>query len=200
MASIEAKAEFITTLRVHYSVTIYEPNREEKEKAWTKSIADCIDPYSDDIVRRGMAKILHTRTSDRRFPLPAEIRKVCDQIVVDDRQAQGMMDTSQFNRSYSNNRSAERIRLADDLVMGALGKEAARDGWISALHQFVCREMRLPNQGEIGRVKRAAADFDEGYEIAVRGGWPLANAMADLGDTMLANRERLRKMVLGEDA
>ena len=87
MASIEAKAAFITTLRVHYTVTIYEPNREEKERAWTKSIADCIDFYSDDVVARATQKILHTRTSDRRFPLPAEIRKVCDQFVADDRRS-----------------------------------------------------------------------------------------------------------------
>lgn len=89
--------------------------------------------------------------------------------------------------------------LAMQAVRSDLGAEAAREGWILGLHDFVVRHGRAPKPHEIGELM-AAADFVARTAAgAVEMGFGRGPLMA-LADTLLAKRERLAKIALGEEA
>ena len=53
--------------------------------------------------------------------------------------------------------------MADRLIIGALGRDAAKSNWILQLHDFIRKHQRLPNGMEVGRLKDEANIFDRKY-------------------------------------
>jgi hypothetical protein len=98
--------------------------------------------------------------------------------------------------------SGWRIKLADDLIMCPMGKEAAKEGWILALHDFARENGRLPTGSEISRVKAVPKGFDDAYALAARGeAGPLGfDLIKHIGNPMIARRKALAARVLGERA
>lgn len=200
-ASNQAIAKFVVALRVHF------PTRhdgETSEAEWLKSIREVIKWFSDDVLERAAQRIIDTRT-DRRFPLPAEIRKACNQTSDDKRKEELRIEpprdpTDPKHISKYPAWAKERVDLADMLVKGEMGRRAANQGWILSLHDFCRKHARLPLHHEVTGIQTSAAEFIEAYNVAVRGGWSQAAELAQLGDKMLAKREALRVMVLGETA
>lgn len=188
-------ATFISSLRIHF------PTRHEgeaREIEWIKSVRNAIYHYDDSILSRASQKIIDTRT-DRRFPLPSEIRKICGDIAADDRRSKLSVDGDKFKSSDP--WSPHRVRLADELMHTSMGREAARGGWILSLHDYVRKFGELPRDDYTKRkLIHGAKDFDDGYRMAIDGGFPGARAMVQLGDKMLARREELTKAVLGDAA
>jgi len=90
----------------------------------------------------------------------------------------------------------QRVNLANDLVRCAEGRQAAKDGWIGTLHAYAVEYARFPPAAEFGALKRQAKEFDQAYAECVKGGWPQAHRLEQLGRDMLANRKRLTEMVL----
>ncbi len=94
--------------------------------------------------------------------------------------------------------SREAISAANKLVMSDIGRQAADQGWILALHDFCRKERRLPNETEQHRIKRKSLQFNEAYAQCCRGeGGSLGASLKRLGDGMLKRRERLADMVYG---
>lgn len=94
--------------------------------------------------------------------------------------------------------SREAIAAANKLVMSDIGRQAADQGWILALHDFCRKERRLPNETEQHRIKRKSLQFNEAYAQCCRGeGGSLGASLRRLGDGMLKRRERLADMVYG---
>jgi hypothetical protein len=191
----QAVASFVTKLITHFPVK-HESQLAEQE--WMGSMVRNLRGYSASCLEAAAQKLIDTRT-DRRFPLPAECKKVCDEFASrehQERQAQSL----QVDRPppvYSDSR----IRLADDLIQTPMGREAAREGWIGSLHDFARENARLPTGSEIARVKAGARSFDEGAEIVARGEGGVANAaLLTLAKSMLKRREKLRRQVLGDHA
>jgi hypothetical protein len=183
---------FLSRVVIHFPVRF---DSDERESEWLRSIVEAVGYYDADVLDAAAQKIIDTRT-DRRFPLPAEIRKVCQSIVEEKRG--GLVLKQEVKQA--NPWSKERTELANMLVMNELGRQAARDGWISSLHNFVRLRMRVPHEHEIPDLKRKAMEFDEAYVECIRGGWPIAKALEKLGREMLKRREELRTMVLGDAA
>lgn len=190
----QAVSQFITELAVHFGRKHETP---EAEEAWLKSMFACLRGYNADTLKRAASRILNTRT-ERSFPLPAECKKVCDDIASQDAIVNGSkLIPDKMPPPYSD----WRWKLADELIMCPLGREAANGGWILSLHDFARENMRLPTGSEIGRCKEARNKFDEGYEICLRGeGGPANNALLQLAESMNKRREALRARVLGEKA
>jgi hypothetical protein len=90
----------------------------------------------------------------------------------------------------------EKTQLANDLVMGPEGRQAAKEGWIGILHDFARNHGRLPPASEFGTMKREAKGFDDAYAKCVRGGWGQAKQLELLGAKMLKRRQELTDMVL----
>ena len=75
--------DFISTLVMHFPVR---HESEMREREWLGSMIGAVKHYEGDILQRAAQTIIDTRT-DRRFPLPAEIRKVCFEIASDERRS-----------------------------------------------------------------------------------------------------------------
>ena len=208
MSTIEGKARFITTLRTHLNVAIYEPNRDAKELAWTRSIGNTVNPYDDDSLDEAIEKILNSRTGkgsdDRRFPLPGEIRKVCDQIILD-RKRPSMLDAeaeAQKSSPWSRGRSKF---VVEHLLSGEMGKRAAREGWIGSLFDECRARNALPSENEVWKIKETSRKFQETRQMCHAGaGWPstalglsMGGACANLGDTIEKRNRLLASIVLG---
>ena len=186
--------DFISTLVMHFPVR---HESEMREREWLGSMIGAVKHYEGDILQRAAQTIIDTRT-DRRFPLPAEIRKVCFEIASDERRSKLAFEGGEKFKA-SDPWSPQRIRLADELMRTPMGREAAEGGWIVCLHDFVRKNGRLPEfESQKRELIRAAQDFDESYRRVVIGGFPGAKALRELGDKMLARRDALAKRVLGE--
>lgn len=187
-----AISEFVTELVMHFPVR---HESAEREREWLGTIAAAMSTYDARILKRAAQRIIDTRT-DRRFPLVAELRKVAAQVVAEDKAAQATI-RGVAPDSKAPEFSAERVRWADHLINGEMGKRAARDGWVLSLHDFCRKHGRLPQHHEVDKLKAAAKFFDEQYAIAVRGAaGPNSKALARLGDKMLARRNSLIDRVL----
>jgi hypothetical protein len=185
----QAISQFITDLAVHFGRKHDTP---EAEDVWLKSMFACMRGYNTDTLKRAAQRIINQRT-ERSFPLPAECKKVCDDIASQEATEKGMrLPVDKAPPPFSD----ARVRLADDLVMTAMGKEAARDGWILALHDFARDNARLPSAGEVTAIKAVPKGFDVAYADNLRRHDPMAKALKVLGDKMIARRKELTEMVL----
>lgn len=210
MASVEGISDFITTLRVHMHVPIAlsDERREEKERLWMASMAQCLRNYADDVLREGAEKILRdARGSDRRFPLPGQIIRALNEIV-EDRNRKPLLE-GQLDQAKSSPWSRERTRLVLDLLRsGGIGLRAASENYLGALVDFCRANSRLPDEREMRRVRDRAREFDETREMchagvgwpSVRGGnHPLAVVCAKWGDTIEARNQLWARVLRGEE-
>ena len=184
-------ADLISKLVMHYPVRF---DSEERQTEWIGSMVAAFKSYNADVLQRAAQRIIDTRT-DRRFPLVAEIHKVCTSIIYDDglkQQSLGVNPSPEKQSVYSESRE----QWADTLVMGEMGRQAAREGWILTLHDYARQHARLPDPAGIGKLKAQATGFDEALGKCRCGGFPLANHLRELGTSMLARRQKLTEMVL----
>jgi hypothetical protein len=187
----QAVASFVTKLITHFPVK-HESQFAEQE--WIGSMVRNLRTYGAPVLDRAAQKIIDTRT-DRRFPLPSECKKTCDEIAARDHQEQQagrLTPDAKLPPPFSE----WRVKLADDLVTCPMGREAAKDGWILALHDFARENGRLPAGGEITKVKAVPKGFDDAYADNMRRHDPMAKALRVLGDKMVARRKALADMVL----
>lgn len=184
-------SKFISDLTVHFGLRHERP---EHETAWLVSMARELRGFDGQTLARAAEEIVRNRT-DRRFPLPADCRKACIEarkwVDVERRVTSLPMEPQSMQMKWE-----ERVRLANDLVMCSAGRQAAQEGWIGILHARVVQDGRLPPASEFGALKRYAKEFDQAYAQCVKGGWPQAQRLEQLGRDMLANRKRLTEMVL----
>jgi len=190
--------QMLTELANHFRV--FHKAGTEEEKMWFRSMDAVLAGYEPSVLATACFRIMRSR-KDTRFPVPAEITAVCDEVLAD-RSREKLIPNAAEARDKAPAWTEERRRLADELVMCEMGRRAAREDWIGALHDFARREMRLPAPHEIAGVRRAAQDFDQHYDDVMRGGaaGEATAALARLGHTISARREQLRTKLLGENA
>lgn len=97
--------------------------------------------------------------------------------------------------------SKERLALAYRLIKGDLGRQAAREGWILGLWDFVRNHGRLPTGREIADVRASSAE--SGIAEAAAGLLPQSEAygaLKSMANSLLDRRERLARIALGENA
>jgi hypothetical protein len=190
----QAVASFVTKLITHFPVK-HESQFAEQE--WMGSMVRNLRTYGASVLDRAAQKLIDTRT-DRRFPLPSECKKICDEIASRDhheQQASRLTPDTKLPPMYSE----WRVKLADDLIMCPLGREAAKEGWILALHDFARENGRLPVGGEITKTKAVPKGFDDAYQFAMRGGAGKMgfDLIKNIGDPMISRRKDLAARVLG---
>jgi len=156
--------------------------------AYLNEISNLIGRYSDTELEKAGDAILRNHRG-RSFPTPSEIAAACA-----DARASSTREVtpeSKVDPAWSN----ARVALADKLIRTPLGRTAADEGWILALHDFIRVNGRLPEQGEIGPLRAKARGFDDAYASVLRGETgPLTGALRRLGDTFLAKRDKYSRM------
>lgn len=194
--TVSAVSKFLTELSLHFGKRF---DSEEAEDQWLDSMERNLRVYTPSVLERACKRIVDTR-KDRYFPLPAECRAACEEIVKIEK-AESATRLDEPKHKFSGHADWQ-YRLADDLIMSDLGRRAARDGWILSLHDFCRNNGRLPTQEfEIKKCIDGARGFDRAYEAVLNGaGGVCAKALEGLGDTMLKRREALRARVLGREA
>ena len=187
---------FVTDLELHFRP--HKHPTPESRMAWLKAITEALRGSSPDVLDRAKRRIIENR-SNQYFPLVAEIRKACREAADEIRFDRHVQTLPTLREATGTEWSTERIKLAYDLCKGTqVGKEAARDGWVLSLWDFVRKHQRVPKgSAEIEACKRGAKEFDEAYAQCVKGGWAGAEQLVSLGSSMLAKREKLSAEVLG---
>ena len=185
---------FISSLILHFPVRHENP---DKEKAWALAIKRELHGFPSEVLEKASQSIIRNR-KDRRFPVLAELRGACVEakrwLDIEGSKAD-LIKSSQPAGSHLD-WTADRLKLATDLCMSPMGREAAKEGWVQQLHDFARKNSRLPQPGEIGALKREAKAFDEAYARCVKGGWPQAEKLELLGAMTLKRREDLVDRVL----
>jgi hypothetical protein len=92
--------------------------------------------------------------------------------------------------------SPDAFAAADRLIRSPMGRAAAREGWITQLHDYCRRARSLPDASAIARLKREARLFDDAYGDVCRGnGGMLSGSLRKLGETFLRRRDELAAKV-----
>jgi hypothetical protein len=190
-----AVTKFLTELSLHFGKRF---ESDEAEDQWLDSMERNLRVYTPSVLERACKRIVDTR-KDRYFPLPAECRAACEDIVkIEEAEKAPLLREPQHKFA---GHADWQYRRADELIMiGPLGKQAAREGWILSLHDFIRENGRLPTSDlEVRKCKDAARGFDEAYERLLRNGGVLSPNLIALGDAMLKRRESLRARVMGRE-
>lgn len=190
--SEHAALEFLTTLQTQFRVKRHES--EEHEAKWVSMMVDELEGYSPQILEQAAKNLIRKRRNEY-FPVLSECLAACEE-------AKRWIDaaTPKLQLGKPGERaspfSEDRMQLADDLVMGEMGRQAAREGWILALHDSVMKTGRLPDSRHIPQLKAQVHGFQEALDKCRAGNFPLAGVLVELGISMLQRREQLTDMVL----
>jgi hypothetical protein len=175
------------------------PKRHESDaalKEWAQSWVRALKSYDPWVLERAAQEIIDSR-DERSHPLIAEVKKVCHEVIRFERSSRPEMKVEHKDQ-YE-----DPFKLADALIRCELGREAARanPSWVLALHDFCRENRRLPSSGEISKCRRVAAEFHENYAACVSGrAGPFSKPLEKLGASMIRRTQKLRVMVLGEEA
>lgn len=174
---------------------------EKREAAWLRVMQDQLRGWPEPILMAAGDRILKTRNPTkpgfRWFPAPAEILAVCEDIAAERERAQRPLLAAPKGNEWSD----ERLALAFDLCKSPLGIEAAREGWILRLYDFCRREMRLPEKGEVMRLRHEAQGIDKAIaKIDSSEPSALNGALRAFAASVLAKRNELSAKILGRAA
>lgn len=189
-----AIGKFLNTLKVHFPPRLPRP---ELEEAWLQSMTKVLRGYEAGVLEDAAMEIVRTRKRTD-FPRPAECRSACEEVLkwrqISKREAMLPIDKIRDAPDYS----PDRIALADDLIRTEQGRKAAKEGWVLSLHDYCRKHGCAPKPDDVPAIKRAANEFQEGFEMCLRGrvGWMQQKEMTELGEKMNARREELSDMVL----
>lgn len=203
-------AGFVSRLAVHFPPPRFDSAEQEAE--WLASIIASLRGYSDDVLERASQQIIDTRglrAGEKWFPVPAEIRKVCVEIIDEDRRVPLLKQA--FEEAHDGHKapraSRARTKLVIDLLRGAMGQQAAREMWIGSLVDYVRDEKSLPPTNVVGVIKARARELELIRERCHAGvGWPstpegraMARACAKLADTIEARNRLWSRVILGQE-
>lgn len=208
----KAVEDFVERLMVHFSDT------RERDQAWADSMIAELKGFSAEVLNKAAANIVRTRKY-RNFPLLSECIAACKdaQSWVDAEANKGRFQLEEVHASGDGKWTALRVEFAyNKLRSSKLAKKAANDKpcWVLAYWNFCRENEREPAGAEISGCMREAEEFDrlfadlvakEGKEKArrtkasvERQSWNyLPSAWRGYSDSILARREKYRKIALG---
>ncbi len=173
----DAAVDFADTILQHFPPYRWE---DHQEKAWAARLVKELAGFSADVIRRAADEIVRTRKKPQT-PLPAECIDAC---VSAKRWLSAERNSGRLPIDGGGDPlgredldwTAERLKLANDLMDTPLGKTAAKENWIGALWSFAKKHQRLPQPAEINAVKKTSEDTDKVFSGCVTGdGWQKAD-------------------------
>jgi hypothetical protein len=166
---------------------------EETLGEWLADWESALKQFDGWVIDAAATRIVHDRTSDK-FPLPADVRRVCFQVVADDRQKQPRMDDAE--------KAQDPYKLASELILCSMGKRAAREGWALTLRDFIVRNGRLPDsEREISKLIATRDTFLRNVIDCMEGrGGVVGGSLAKLGQSMCKREYEIAQRILGPNA
>lgn len=174
---------------------------------WARSLRDALSPYDEDVLLAAAREINRTRDpkkDGKKFPKPAECIAVCEaQRKLMMFQSAPLLETREAIEARENTHwlayySKERMRLARDLCNTPLGKQAAREGWIAGLFDFIRVYRRVPNDKEVSAIIDETRAIDETVARinSLKAPDRMTRAFREMAETMLRRRKELAVEVL----
>ena len=156
---------------------------------WLADWESALGQFDGWVLEAAATRIVHDRTQ-AGLPFPAEVRKVCYQVLADDKRGKPSLE---FKKAPS-----DTYKLADELIMGPAGKRAAQEGWALTLRDFIALNGRLPDLGEIRKLITTKDKFirNLGECHAGRGG-EFGKALTVLGDSMARREKTIADRIMG---
>ena len=181
--------KFIAPMSVHFRLR--HPD-EESEKIWTQDFVQRMSHWDDAVLSDSAEEFIRTR-KNQNFPSIAECNAIASRV-----DARKKPPPQKSGSDHDKDWTREAIAKADVLIQSDLGKIAAQQGWIGALHTFCRKHGHLPYGDDVERVKQTQRDFILSKRSCEKGGWPLAKALLALANSMDDKAEKLAKIALGE--
>ena len=187
-----AALNFLTTLQANFVTS----NRrdEDTEEKWIAMMIAELKHFSPEVLDHAALSLMRNR-KDKYFPMLSVCLDACRESrkFIESRNPKLNIDAhSSLKSAYSE----DRTKLANELVMGEMGRRAATEGWVLSLHDFIHTKIRLPLPHEVPKLKASAKGFDEALDQCRGGGFDHAKSLTDLGLSMLTRRQQLTDMVL----
>lgn len=185
--------QLVAELLNHFRV-FHKPDSPE-EAMWSRSMAAVLSGYREEVLALACARILRTRRNDR-FPLPAEIAAVCDDVQADiDRPK---LLAAEMDSKRSSSWSHERIAfVVQQLMSGHVGRQAVDEDWHGALYDFCRENNRLPDAQEAVRLRHAARETGEFIDKALRG--ELGLGVKRVASTIHKRRRLIEAVLAGRE-
>jgi len=193
-------ADFLAQMLRHFRVYYREGSPEEAQ--WMDGLTAILSVYRDDVLADGCLWFLQHR-KEPRFPLPAEIITVCDEITKERSRPALLAQEAAEVRASPYSRS--RTRLVLDLLRGDLGKRAARENWIGPLVDYARQHAALPKDERLLQEMRIKAqEQDQLREACYRGdGWPKGSGLAAMcaawAESIEARNRLWARVILGQE-
>lgn len=174
---------------------------DDQAVAWARSWAIAFKNTEPWLLEAATQRIVETR-EERKHPLISDMRRAIQELQEIERRNNPKMAVAVEQQH------GDQFALADALINCEMGREAARAEpcWVLALHDFCRENRRLPTGGEIAKLKRVAAEFEDRYRACVRkeigsfNGVALSGPLEKLGASMIRRREQLRAKLIGRAA
>lgn len=189
--SEQGAVQFMTTLQTNFRQKRHES--EQHEERWVALMVAELKGFSDEVLEQAAKDMLRRRRGEY-FPILSECLAACTDAKHWIEQASPKLKFK--TAETADPKSIDRQNLADQLVMGEMGRQAAHEGWILALWNFIRDNGRLPEQRQIGKLKAESKGFDHALDQCRAGGWQQAIPLAALGTSILGKRQKLVDMVL----
>jgi len=158
---------------------------------WLADWESALKQFEPWLIDAATTRIVHDRTSDR-FPLPADVRRVCFQVLADDRQSKPGPEISKMQR--------DPYGFANEFIYCELGKRAAQEGWVLSLRDFVVKEGRLPTESEIRKLISIRDKFLQDLIDCIDGrGGIMGGPLSKLGRSMAKREYEIAQRVIGPD-
>ncbi len=168
-----------------------------QKKSWVMAMVRELSGFSAEVLQRAARQLIATHKEDKT-PSVAKCIAACSEAQrwVRAEQNGGKLQLDGAGVSRDRNWTDDRKRLADDLIMSPIGKQAAKEEWVKSLWNFCRRNSRLPQPNEIEGCKREHREFMEAYRQCSISPHPRVRQWLSMGDEMLKRQKEMADYVL----
>lgn len=173
------------TLIARFLAIFGEP-RTENTELFLREYENAISGWDERTLKNAGDRLI---AEAKFWPRPAEVNDLCHAL---------MPPPSSSDFKPDLNWTGDAIRTANDLIHSDLGRRAADEGWIGAMHDHIRVHRSLPTPSEVAVLKQQAAATDQAYRDCVEGrGGVFGEALANFGATIMAKRRQLADIAYG---
>lgn len=167
-------------------LAIYGEPRTENTELFLREYENAISGWDERTLKSAGDRLI---AEAKFWPRPAEVNDLCHAL---------MPPPSASDFKPDMNWTGEAIRKANDLIDSDMGRQAAKEGWIGAMHDHIRVHRTLPTPSEVAVLKQQGAATYQAYRDCVEGrGGVFGEALANLGATIMAKRRQLAEIANG---
>ena len=187
-----AALSFLQTLQTNFRVKRHESD--EHEEKWVQMMVIELSGFSAEVLEKAAADIVRTRKNEY-FPILAECLAAC-------REAKRWLDVGKPKlQSEAVRKFVGFEELADQLIHTAMGRQAANEGWILMLHDYIRNHGRLPDEWQIPRMKATFLWVEQAHDDCRKGDLgPTTKVLQEFSRSFLKRRHDLIDKVLNGGA